>query len=269
MAFDPRWFRNRAVIRPEATADVLSVPASGEPSDTGWSDLGGAVVGCPVAVSMGAQSNRALQGRRPHLQQQGVGTLALVGHPDRPRQAVPTSAYPGGGSDLRSQQAAGCGARRLSREGRPRRTDRRRGPGPDRTVPWRVLGFAVRVTRGPSARQLADGADEVLVTRVQVDRGRHDRLVPREALGDADVLGPAVERRAGGETKRVEGEPALEARALLPEVDGATELARREPGVLGGSRTAAPPAPGARPPASSRHAKPRNSRVSGAYQPSR
>jgi len=49
-----------------------------------------------------------------------------------------------------------------------------------------------------------------------VDRRRQDRLVPSKALGEPDVLGPAVDGRAGRVAQDVEAHVAVEARASLP-----------------------------------------------------
>src|ERR1035437_7640560 len=62
-----------------------------------------------------------------------------------------------------------------------------------------------------SAGQPGHRAKQVLIRGVGVDRRRQDRLVAGEALGEADVLGLAVDGRAGRVTQDVEAHVAVEA----------------------------------------------------------
>ncbi len=109
----------------------------------------------------------------------------------------------------------------------------------------RSVSFCKWVRRR-SARQIEHRAHQVLVARVGVDAGGQDRLVAGEALGDPDVLGPPVEVRARGVAKGVEVQAALEAGALLPDVEDLAELPRRQPVAPRGSRTRARPGRGSR-----------------------
>ncbi len=81
-----------------------------------------------------------------------------------------------------------------------------------------------------SAGQLLDGADELVVGGMGVDRRRGDRLVPREPLRQTDVLGASVDRRTGAMTRTMKAEAPVEPRTLLPLVEGVAELARGESG---------------------------------------
>ena len=79
-----------------------------------------------------------------------------------------------------------------------------------------------------SARKIANGAQQILVRGVGVDRRGHDGLVAGELLGDPDVAVLAVHGRAGTVAKHMKPHVTLEARALLPLPKSLAELARGE-----------------------------------------
>ena len=67
---------------------------------------------------------------------------------------------------------------------------------------------------------------KVFIRGVRVDRRRQDRLVASETLGESDVLGPVVDRRAGRMAQNVEAHVAVETRASLPDAEALAELPR-------------------------------------------
>lgn len=74
--------------------------------------------------------------------------------------------------------------------------------------------------RGPgSAGQPGHRADQVFIGRVGVDRGGQDRLVAGKPLGQADVLGLAVDGRAGRVTQHMKVHVAVKSRASLPDCE--------------------------------------------------
>lgn len=66
------------------------------------------------------------------------------------------------------------------------------------------------------AGEVADRAQDVFVSGGGVDRGGIDVAVPGGALNDADIPSASVDIGQGGVPEVVEGEPAVEAGALLP-----------------------------------------------------
>ena len=75
-----------------------------------------------------------------------------------------------------------------------------------------------------SARQSGHRAKQVFISGVRVDRGGQYRLVAGKALREADVLGPAVDGRAGRVAQDVEAHVAVESRASLPHSEAVAYL---------------------------------------------